>query len=110
MSFRRILLVKPSGRYGLSFTFDLIPIGLEYIASYIEDVVEDIHIVDMEMDTRSFQDIMALYHPDLVCISMSATEHTEGLCLADIAKENGATVVVGGYHPTGIPELMLSFP
>jgi len=102
--------VKPSGRYGLSFTFDLIPIGLEYIASYIEDAVEDIHIVDMEMDTRSFQGVMALYCPDLVCISMSATEHTEGLRLASIAKENGATVVVGGYHPTGIPELMLSFP
>lgn len=101
--------MKPSGRYGLSFTLDLIPIGLEYIASYIEDVVEDIHIVDMEMDKRSFDYLMTLYRPDLVCISMSATEHNEGLRLAGIAKKFGATVVVGGYHPTGVPDLMLSF-
>ena len=43
--FKRILLVNPSGRKGLSFAFDLIPIGLEYIASYIEDTVEKVDII-----------------------------------------------------------------
>jgi radical SAM superfamily enzyme YgiQ (UPF0313 family) len=108
--FKKILLVKPSGRKGLSFAFDLIPTGLEYLAAYIEDVVDDVHIVDMEKDRRRFQDLMSLYTPDLVGISLSATEHNEGLRLAAIAKKNGATTVVGGYHPTSVPDLMLSSP
>lgn len=110
VSFKRILLVKPSGRRGLSFAFDLIPIGLEYIAAYIEDIIEDVHIVDMEMEHRKFQDLIDLYCPDLVGISLSATEHNEGLRLTKIAKKNGITTVVGGYHPTSVPDLMLSYP
>ena len=108
--FKRILLVKPSGRKGLSFAFDLIPTGLEYIAAYIEDTVDQVHIVDMEMDHRKFQDLINLYCPDLVGISLSATEHNEGLRLAKIAKKNGVTTVIGGYHPTSVPDLMLSYP
>jgi hypothetical protein len=42
LTFRRILLVKPSGRRGLGFLFDSVPLGLEYIAASIEDVVEDV--------------------------------------------------------------------
>jgi len=110
MPFRRILLVKPSGRKGLGFAFELIPIGLEYIAAYIEDLVEEIHIVDMELEQRSFHHFIELYRPDLVGITMSATEHSEGLRLAKMAEKNGITTVVGGYHPTGVPELMLSYP
>jgi len=108
--FKRILLVKPSGRKGLSFAFDLIPTGLEYIAAYIENTVDQVHIVDMEMDHRKFQDLINLYCPDLVGISLSATEHNESLRLAKIAKKNGVTTVIGGYHPTSVPDLMLSYP
>jgi radical SAM superfamily enzyme YgiQ (UPF0313 family) len=108
--FERILLVKPSGRKGLSFAFDLIPIGLEYIAAYIADTVEDVHIVDMEMEHRKFQDLINLYCPDLVGISLSATEHNEGLRLAKAAKKKGVTTVMGGYHSTSVPDLMLSYP
>ena len=110
MPFKNILLVKPPGRRGLSFAVDLVPIGLEYIAAYIEDAVEEVHIVDMEKERRSFQRLLDLYRPDLVGITLSATEHNEGLHLAEIAKKSGITTVVGGYHPTGIPGLMLSYP
>ena len=103
-------MVKPSGRSGLGFLVDQIPIGLEYIAAYIEDTVEEIHIVDMEMEWRSFRRIIEVYLPDLVGITMCATEHNEGLRLARIAKKYGVTTVVGGYHPTSAPDLMLSYP
>ena len=108
LPFNRVLLVKPSGRKGLSFAFDLIPTGLEYIAAYIEDAVDEIHIVDMEKDHRKFQDLLKLYRPDLVGISLSAAEHNQGLHLAKAAKKHGAATVVGGYHPTSVPDLMLS--
>lgn len=110
MVFKRILLVKPSGRKGLSFAFDLIPIGLEYLAASIQDAVEQVNIVDMELDRRTFQDCLEFYRPDLVGISLSATEHNQTLRLAKIAKQNGAVTVVGGYHPTSVPDVMLSHP
>lgn len=110
LAFKRILLAKPSGRKGLSFSFDLIPIGLEYIAAYLKDVVDEVHIVDMELDNRKFQDIIDFYNPDLVGITLSATEHNQGLRLAKIAKKNNLPTVVGGYHPTSVPDIMLSHP
>jgi radical SAM superfamily enzyme YgiQ (UPF0313 family) len=110
LTFKRILLVKPSGRKGLSFSFDMIPIGLEYLAAYVKDAVDQVNIVDMELDKRDFQEIINLYHPDLVGITLSATEHNQGLRLAKIAKKNNLSTVVGGYHPTSVPDLMLSHP
>ena len=110
MPFKRVLLVKPAGRSGLSFLMDQIPLGLEYIAAYIEDAVDEVQVVDMEMDQRSFTSMLDLYLPDLVGITMSATEHNEGVRLAKIAKKRRITTVVGGYHPTGVPDLMLSYP
>jgi radical SAM superfamily enzyme YgiQ (UPF0313 family) len=108
LAFKRILLVKPAGRKGLSFSFDMIPLGLEYLAAYIENAVDEVHIVDMELDTRKFQDILITYKPDLIGISLSATEHNQGLRLAKTAKKHGLPVVVGGYHPTSVPDLMLA--
>jgi radical SAM superfamily enzyme YgiQ (UPF0313 family) len=108
--FKRVLLVKPSGRKGLSFSFDLIPLGLEYVAAYIEDAVDAVHIVDLELERRKFQDCLKVYQPDIVGISLSATEHNETLRLAKTAKKHGATTVVGGYHPTAVPDEMLSHP
>jgi len=114
MSFKRILLIKPSGRHGLSFAFDIIPTGLEYIAAYIEDVVDEINIIDLEMEPKPIQKTVEKYlgmlKPDLVGISMSATEHSEGLQIAKLAKNQGITTVLGGYHPTAIPDELLSHP
>jgi magnesium-protoporphyrin IX monomethyl ester (oxidative) cyclase len=39
---------------------------------------------------------------------MSATEHQSGLKAALTAKQAGATTVLGGYHPTAIPDELLS--
>lgn len=112
MSFKRILLIKPSGRHGLSFAFDIIPTGLEYIAAYVEDVVDEVNIIDLEMEYKPIQRTVEKYldmlKPDLVGISMSATEHSEGLQIAQYAKNQGITTVLGGYHPTAIPDELLS--
>jgi radical SAM superfamily enzyme YgiQ (UPF0313 family) len=114
VSFKRVLLVKPSGRHGLSFAFDIIPTGLEYIAAYIEDVVDEVNVIDLEMEPKPFQETIEKYFdmlkPDLVGISMSATEHSEGLEIAQMAKDRGIMTVMGGYHPTAIPDKLLSHP
>ncbi len=114
MSFKRVLLVKPSGRHGLSYAFDLIPTALEYIAATVEDVVENVTVLDLEMEPRPFEEAvkgsLIAMDPDLVGITMSATEHSEGLEIARLAKSHGAMTVLGGYHPTAIPDELLSQP
>lgn len=94
----------------MGFAADLIPIGLEYIAAAIEDLVDEVHIIDMDLEDASIQSFLDDYQPELVCISMSATDHNEGLRIAKIAKENGCTTVLGGYHPTAIPDKLLAWP
>jgi anaerobic magnesium-protoporphyrin IX monomethyl ester cyclase len=110
MMFGRVLLVKPRGRRGLGFASDMIPIGLEYIAASIKDVVEAVSIVDMELEKAPLQHFLDSFSPDLVGITVSATDHYEGLHIAKIAKENGCTTVLGGYHATGNPDELLSHP
>ncbi len=114
MSFKRVLLVKPSGRHGLSFAFDIIPAGLEYIAPYLERVADEVNIIDLEMEPkpiqRTFEGYLDMLKPDLVGISMSATEHSEGLEIAEISHKRGIATVLGGYHPTAIPDELLSHP
>ena len=106
----RVLLVKPKGRKGLGFAADVIPIGLEYIAASIEEEADYVHIIDMEFKKHPFQHFLTIFQPDLVGITMSATDHNEGLRLAKIAKDSGITTVLGGYHPTAIPDELLSHP
>jgi len=108
LPFNKVLLVKPSGRRGLGFLFDSIPLGLEYVAAFIEEVVDDIQIIDMELECEPFQSFIDLYRPDLIGITMCATEHNKGLHIARIAKRNGIATVLGGYHPTSVPDLLLA--
>jgi len=110
MSFKRILLVKPPGRKGLGFASDVIPIGLEYIAASVEDIVDEVTIIDLDLEQSPFHYFFDALNPDLVAITMSATDHEEGLRIAKIAKEKGCTTVLGGYHPTAIPDELLSHP
>jgi len=113
MPFKKVLLIKPSGRHGLSFAFDIIPTGLEYIAAYIENDVDEVNIIDLEMESKPIQRTIEKYldelRPDLVGISMSATEHSEGLEIARLAKSHDIMTVLGGYHPTEIPDELLSY-
>lgn len=110
MAFKRILLVKPPGRKGLGFASDVIPIGPEYIAASLEEIVDEVNIIDLELEESSFQYFLDTLNPDLVAITMSATDHDEGLHIAKIAKEKGCATVLGGYHPTAIPDELLSHP
>ena len=110
LSFKRILLVKPRGKRGLGFVADVIPLGLEYLAASIEKKVDTIRIIDMELEKHSLQHFIDRFNPDLVGITVSAVDHYEGLNLAETAKKNGITTVLGGYHPTAIPDDLLSHP
>lgn len=108
MAFKKVFLVKPGVKKGLGFVHDVIPMGLEYIASSIEREVEKIWLLDMEFETQPFQSYLDAFKPDLVGLTISATDHDQGLRLAEQAKRSGAITVLGGYHATAVPDELLS--
>jgi radical SAM superfamily enzyme YgiQ (UPF0313 family) len=117
MTYKRILLVKPQGAAGLGIIVGaLIPLGMEYIAASLEKLpdVEEVHCIDHDVDHFSYSFFRAYvrkFKPDVVGFSMSATEHRDGLKLAQISKECGVkATVMGGFHPTAVPEFLLSYP
>ena len=100
----------PSGRHGLGYAFDVIPTGLEYLAAYIENTVSRVNVIDLKMEKKSIDYFLHKIKPDLVGISMCATEHTEGLTIAHKAKKLGMSAVVGNFHPTGLVNFFASHP
>ena len=107
--FSRILLIKPSGTTGLAFALNPIPLGLESIAGNIRELVDDILIYDQLMDKEPLQTILSWFKPDLVGVSMCATEHYTGGKLMQVIKkfDPKIPIIAGGFHPTGAPELVL---
>lgn len=104
------MLVRPPSRCGWGFMWSPLAVNLEYIAAYIEKDVDEIMIVNQEFDKSDINHHIKEFDPDFFGVTMSATEHQYGLTLCKTAKKYGITTVVGGYHPTAIPDKMLKYP
>lgn len=106
--FKRILLVSPNGPTGLSFALNPVPLGLECIGAYIRDAVSDVLLYDEFLDREPFHGVLATFDPDLVAVSMSATQHNTGAALVAMVKRYNPRipVIAGGFHPTGAPEVV----
>lgn len=111
MSFKKVLLVKPSKTLGYGFLSDIIPLGLEYIAAYIQNHVQRVDAINLAKYPKELNYYLRKLKPDLVGISLSYTiEHSESLEIAKEVKQFGASVAVGGYHATGLAEELASHP
>jgi len=111
MAFKKVLLIHPSKNMGAGFVIDVIPMGLEYLAAYIQKHVQKVDIIDLAKDPHTIEHYLNELKPDLVGISITySIEHNESLEIAKKAKQAGASVVVGGYHATGLAEELASNP
>jgi len=110
--FRKILFVKPSRTKIWDKTLtDIVPLGLEYLAAHIRNHVQKVEIVDLAKDPKTIEHYLNEFKPDLVGISITySIEHNESLEIARKAKQAGASVVVGGYHATGLAEELALHP
>ncbi len=104
------MLVRPRSRCGWGFMWSPLAINLEYIARYIEKDVDEIKIVNQEFDDSKITHHIKEFKPDFFGVTMSSTDHVSGLALCQVAKKQGITTAVGGYHPTAIPDEMLGYP
>src|SRR6476619_7483066 len=74
------------------------PLGLATLAGYLpadaEVTIEDEHVQAIDLDDE----------PDLVVIQAYITSARRSYELADLYRRRGAHVVIGGLHPTSLPE------
>ena len=85
-------------------------IGVCYLAAAVEDVVESLVMPDNFYNDGVFDSLRELLKKrpiDLVAISSMTGAFNQAERLARIAKDAGAFVVMGGFHPTALPEEVL---
>jgi len=103
------MLVRPKSRCGWGYMWAPLAVNLEYVAAAIEDICE-VRIVNQEFAQTPIEEHIRDFRPDLFGVTMSATDHNSGLELCRTAKRAGCTTIVGGYHPTAIPDEMMARP
>ncbi|HDZ17051.1 hypothetical protein LCGC14_0771100 [marine sediment metagenome] len=109
-----LLLVSNFSTTGYDFYDSAFPpLALEYIAAYVEDLV-DVMILDSKAANLNLLQVkkkIEKFKPDLVGLSVPVTSAIDiVLNHAKIAKLYGATTVIGGWHPTLAVEQTLSSP
>ena len=85
-------------------------IGILYLAAAVEDIAESLVIPDKYYNDRlleSFSMLLKKRRCDLVAISSMTGGFNNAIRLAEIAKLHGAFVVLGGFHPTALPDEVL---
>jgi len=111
----KVLLVQPDypldHKYNPKNVFVLPPLGLECIAAHVRDIAET-RIVDDRLHGLSWIGAeIQRFRPDFVgiscCFSMGIARVLE---IARVAKQHGATTVLGGWHPTMLVEEIMSSP
>jgi anaerobic magnesium-protoporphyrin IX monomethyl ester cyclase len=102
-----ILLINPAPSGTLKATGVLFPpLGLLYIAAYAEKEGHQVMVRDLAV--RKKKEDIDFKRYDVVGISTDTTRHRQALQLAQKAKRNGCTVVMGGPHPGYVDEEILS--
>jgi radical SAM superfamily enzyme YgiQ (UPF0313 family) len=116
MKWKKILLLVANYRTtGYDFYDSAFPpLALEYLATYIEDLVE-VEILDAKAGNLTFKKVRKKFKefkPDLVGLTVPVTSAIDMVLLyARIAKEEyKCTTVIGGWHPTLAVEQTLSSP
>ena len=111
----RVLLIKPdypkSYRYGPKESIVFPPLGLEYVAGNILDIAE-VRIFDNRiLNFKSLRLEIEKFQPDYVGINCNySTQIYHVNAIAKLAKDNNATTVLGGWHPSLTPNETLNSP
>jgi radical SAM superfamily enzyme YgiQ (UPF0313 family) len=105
----RILLAHPYTRYSKAYS-KTPPLGLGYLASLCRQDGHQVTIVDClvrDIDPEGYKEHIRQFKPDVVGISTMTVFYPESREMAEIAKDLGCTVVMGGPHPSALPEQVL---
>lgn len=103
----KVLLVKPISTKATNITPCL---GLGYLATAIRKNhrVKYLDCVKEKLSFEQFEQRLKELQPDVLGIQFFTCDHSSVLRMASLAKQLGCTVIVGGPHPSGIPQEALS--
>ncbi|MFX0179880.1 MAG: B12-binding domain-containing radical SAM protein [Candidatus Hodarchaeota archaeon] len=86
------------------------PLGLEYIAAYIEDLAE-VRLIDNRLKSANLMVVekaIKKFRPNYVGISCNYSfQAYVTYKIASLAKIHGSKTIIGGWHPTLVPNEML---
>jgi anaerobic magnesium-protoporphyrin IX monomethyl ester cyclase len=91
------------------------PLGLAYVAGALEKAGFQVEILDnymLKKPTDQVKILVQKLHPEIVGITCGSATYTRCVETAQAIKEvlSSCRVVVGGWHPSYVPESMLQHP
>jgi len=101
----KVALVNP-GTFWKGMVFVYEPIGLGYIASYLEKNGIEVKIID-EIAGQNVKKEIKKFNPNIVGITANTLVIPDAYRIADICKEMGIRTVIGGTHASALPEEVL---
>jgi radical SAM superfamily enzyme YgiQ (UPF0313 family) len=100
----RILLINPKSKLPID-TRTSPPLGLAYLAAVSEAADHEVQVHDGDVEDRPLADVLGTFQPEVVGITANTTQIMSAWRDADLVKALiAAPVVLGGPHPTTMPE------
>ena len=108
----KIMIIYPPWKED---TYCTMPLGIGYIAAVLRmNGFEDLRVVDSPALKYGFEDVrreVRKFQPDIVAITAKTPLIRKAARVAEIVKaESGATVVLGGIHPSSMPDQCAQIP
>ena len=112
--FRNVCLLKSPQKGDIPYTLGLSDLTeICYLAGMVKNDVDSITIpVNInEIDPlRDFEKYLKSHTADMIGISSMTGAYINALEYAKVAKKHNLFVVLGGYHPTALPDEVLKSP
>jgi anaerobic magnesium-protoporphyrin IX monomethyl ester cyclase len=108
----KFVLVNPGFlQGGMAAVLRTPPLGLLYVAGAILDAGDhEVKIIDTVLDKKSPKQLKAEFNrADVVGVSSLTSSFVKAKQYCALAKETGATTIMGGFQPTLMPEIAV-FP
>jgi len=98
------LLINPKSKLPID-TRTSPPLGLAYLAAVSEAADHEVQVHDGDVEDRPLADVLGTFQPEVVGITANTTQIMSAWRDADLVKALiAAPVVLGGPHPTTMPE------
>ena len=103
----KVTLINPNYDAPTSVKRDFIPLGIAYIAAVLRNALIDVDIIDaaaLDLTNKQLRERLIQRNPDIVGITATTPIFNAAIITAKIVKdETKAITVVGGVHPTVLP-------
>ena len=87
-----------------------VPLGLEYLSAVLLQAGHEVRMFDAAVEEGTLRDLLDREHFDIVGVTATTPLIYEAWQAALAAREHGAFTILGGTHPTLMPEESLEQP